>query len=272
MSWTGKIICMTLGFFLAGHFGLIVGFFIGHLVFDQDWFRQWCSSTLSRSRSLKVQEVFFNTTFRVMGFLAKSDGRVSENEIRQARQVMQKMSLNDAMKREAIRLFTEGKQSGFNLDMAISQLRHACIFQPAFLHIFLEIQIQMTYADAQTINERKRRRRILQYISQRLGVTEFHFEQFERRYRMEQNHQNYQQRNIHVDPHDQLLEAYDVLSVSSTASMPEIKKTYRRLLNQHHPDKLIAKGLSPEMIRVATQKTQKIKNAYEQIRKARGVS
>ena len=269
-NWTGKIICMVLGFFLAGNFGLIIGFFIGHLVFDQDWFRKWLySSTSTRFYYQKVQKVFFNATFRVMGFLAKSDGRVSENEIRQARQVMQKMSLSDTMKREAIRLFTEGKRSDFNLDMVISQLRHACVFQPALLRIFLEIQIQMTYADAKVINERKRY--ILQYISQRLGVTGFHFEQFERRYRTEQNHQNYQQYNTRVDSHSQLLEAYNILSVSSTASMLEIKKAYRRLLNQHHPDKLMAKGLSPEMIKVATQKTQQIKNAYEQIRKARGV-
>lgn len=272
MNWTGKIICMILGFFLAGNFGLIMGFFIGHLVFDQDWFRKWLhSSTSTHSYRQRIQEVFFNTTFRVMGFLAKSDGRVSENEIYQARQVMQKMSLSDNMKREAIRLFTEGKRSDFNLDMAISQLRHACVFQPVLLRIFLEIQIQVTYADAnKTIHEKKRR--ILQYISQQLGMTGFYFKQFKWRYRTKHDHQNYQQYNTRVDPDSQLLEAYDVLSVAGTASMLEIKKAYRRLLNQHHPDKLMAKGLPPEMIKVATQKTQQLKNAYERIRKARGVS
>nr|WP_309567569.1 hypothetical protein [Coxiella-like endosymbiont] len=42
-------------------------------------------------------------------------------------------------------------------------------------------------------------------------------------------------------------------------------------MSQHHPDKLIAKGLPPEMIKMATQKTQQIKNAYEQIRKVTGI-
>jgi DnaJ like chaperone protein len=41
-------------------------------------------------------------------------------------------------------------------------------------------------------------------------------------------------------------------------------------MNQHHPDKLIAKGLPEEMIRIATEKTQEIKAAYEQIRQHRG--
>ena len=52
--------------------------------------------------------------------------------------------------------------------MAINQLRHTCIFQPALLRIFLDIRIQMTYTDVQTINETKRC--ILQYVSQQLGV------------------------------------------------------------------------------------------------------
>lgn len=67
--------------------------------------------------------------------------------------------------------------------MSINRLRHSCIFQPALLRIFLEIQTQITYADTKAINERKRR--ILQYISQKLGVTKFHFEQVERCYRAE---------------------------------------------------------------------------------------
>ena len=271
MNWTGKIICTILGFLLAGNFGLVIGFFVGHFVFDQDWFRKWFySSTSALSLRQKAQEVFFDTTFLVMGFLAKSDGWISENEVHQARQVMKKMNLSDNMRLEAIRLFTEGKRPDFNLDMVLNQLKHTCFFQPALLHIFLEIQIQVTYADTKIVNERKQR--ILQYISQRLGIARFHFEQFKQRCRTNNNHRNYQQDNIHVDSDSHLLKAYDVLSVTSTESMLEIKKAYRRLLNQHHPDKLMAKGLSPEMIKAATQKTQQIKYAYEQIRKARGVS
>jgi DnaJ like chaperone protein len=40
-------------------------------------------------------------------------------------------------------------------------------------------------------------------------------------------------------------------------------------MSQHHPDKLIAKGLPEEMIKLATEKTQTIKAAYEQIKKSR---
>ena len=67
-------------------------------------------------------------------------------------------------------------------------------------------------------------------------------------------------------------QGYPILGLTPQADDEELKKAYRRLMNQHHPDKLVSKGLPEEMIRLATQKTQEIKAAYERIRKARGTS
>jgi len=62
-----------------------------------------------------------------------------------------------------------------------------------------------------------------------------------------------------------------MLGVDSTISDSEVKKTYRKLMSQHHPDKLVARGLPEEMIKIATEKTQEIKAAFEQIKKERGM-
>ena len=43
-------------------------------------------------------------------------------------------------------------------------------------------------------------------------------------------------------------------------------------MNQNHPDKLIAKGLPEEMIKVANDKTQKIKSAYDRIKNTKVLS
>ena len=96
----------------------------------------------------------------------------------------------------------------------------------------------------------------------------FNFSEFEQRYRAEQNYQRHQQ-SPRQDARQFLQDAYQILGVSENATDAEVKKAYRRLMSQHHPDKLMAKGLPPEMIKVATQKTQQIKKAYEQICKAR---
>jgi DnaJ like chaperone protein len=66
-----------------------------------------------------------------------------------------------------------------------------------------------------------------------------------------------------------LREAYAVLGVEESDSDAKVQKAYRRMMNQHHPDKLVAKGLPEEMIRLATEKTQEIKQAYELIKKER---
>ena len=61
-----------------------------------------------------------------------------------------------------------------------------------------------------------------------------------------------------------------MLGVDESASNPEIKKAYRKLMSQHHPDKMAARGVPEEMIRMATEKTAEISKAYEMIKENRG--
>ena len=66
-----------------------------------------------------------------------------------------------------------------------------------------------------------------------------------------------------------LADAYEILGVDEDASNDEVKRAYRRLMNRHHPDKLVSKGLPEEMIEVATEKTQEIRVAYEKVKQSR---
>jgi DnaJ like chaperone protein len=60
-----------------------------------------------------------------------------------------------------------------------------------------------------------------------------------------------------------------VLGVPSTASDAEVTRAYRRLLSQHHPDKLVSKGLPPDVLKLADEKTYQIRSAYETVTRAR---
>ncbi len=63
---------------------------------------------------------------------------------------------------------------------------------------------------------------------------------------------------------------YAVLKCDETASNEEIKKQYRKLVTEYHPDKIQAKGLPEEFIKFANDKFAEIQEAYDQIRKKRG--
>ncbi len=264
VRWYGKLIGALIGFMVfGGPISLLIGLFIGHL-YDRGYFRRSTRRFNFGGNVHETQTTFFNCSFLVMGYLAKSDGRISENEIQVARQVMAQMGLSPKLKQEAIDLFNRGKQPNFDLDATLTTLKQSCWRHPSLLRMFIEIQLQIARADGQYISGAKRH--AFQRICQQLGLAGFNFEGFQQQSGYRQNDQG--SRSYH-SPIDQLEKAYKTLGITAKATDAEVKKAYRRLMSQHHPDRLIAKGLPQEMIKLATQKTQEIKSAYEQICQAR---
>ena len=68
-----------------------------------------------------------------------------------------------------------------------------------------------------------------------------------------------------------LAEFYAELEIDPNITDQEVTKAYRRQMSRHHPDKLVANGLPESMAQVAKEKTQRIQEAYEGIRAARGM-
>ena len=217
---------------------------------------------------MKCKKIFFEATFSTLGYLAKSDGRVSEREIAAAQRIMAQMNLSPAMKQEAIRQFSLGKQSDFNIDQTIRHLRSACWRHPSLLKMFLDIQIQMAHADGELPAGKKA---AMQTIFAQFGIAGFNFDQFEQRYHAGQHYRRQQYQQPKQSPRQHLNDAYRLLEIANNVSDADVKKAYRRLMSKNHPDKLIAQGMPPEMVKLATQKTQEIKNAYETICTARGI-
>ena len=116
----GKVIGAFLGYLLAGPIGALFGIFIGHN-FDRGLRLNMSGmyTGYSGQEQHRIQDEFFKTTFQVMGHVAKADGRISENEIRVARSIMQRMRLGAKQKQQAIQFFNDGKRSSFNLEEAL---------------------------------------------------------------------------------------------------------------------------------------------------------
>ncbi len=272
MSWWGKIVGGAFGFMLGGPLGAILGAALGH-GFDKglkgipDQPAGWEPGDRER-----VQTAFFTATFSVMGHLAKADGRVSPDEIRLAEAVMAEMDLSPELRRAAMRLFNEGKAAAFPLDAVIEQFRAECHGRSTLIRMFVEIQLQAAYADGRMDSAEDR---LLQLVCTRLGFSELDYRRLQRMVEAERHFAGAgaagaDARGRGRQPGPTLDDAYAVLGVTSASADAEVKKAYRRLLSQHHPDKLVAKGLPEEMMKLAAQKTHEIKQAYDRIKTERG--
>jgi len=208
----------------------------------------------------RLQTAFFTTTFSVMGHIAKADGQVSKMEITLAEDVMRQMNLDAQQKKVARGLFNEGKKPDFPLNDVLQQFRLECSRQRNLMQMFLEIQLATALSDG---NFDAAESRILENAASILG--------FSRQEYASILHRIQAQRHAHSssDHHMDLQDAYGLLGISKSATDQDVKKAYRRQMNQHHPDKLVSKGLPEEMMELANKKVQDIKTAYETIKSSR---
>jgi len=263
MQWTGKVVGGVLGMLTLGPLGAAVGVILGHQ-FDAN--AALDMRQRPRLDAGAIGDLFFRTTFRVMGHIAKADGRVSEQEIEAARAVMSELRLSPAQVRAAIAEFTLGKQSGFAFDAALDELTRACAGRPDLLRVFVEIQMRAALGGN---NLGAPARHLMQRLASRLGISLIELAHIEAVVRIRRGGST--QGQPHGGAAQQLEEAYRVLEVPAAAGDDEIVKAYRRQLSRHHPDKLKANGLPESMIEHAKQRTQQIIQAYEVVRERRGI-
>ncbi len=264
MSWWGKLLGGAFGFMLGGPLGALIGAAFGHN-FDKGLGS--IGDDFAPGAQERVQTAFFTTVFSVMGHLAKADGRVSQHEIQMAREIMQQFNLDAERRKVAIELFNQGKRPDFPLDEVLAQFRQECHRRRNLMQMFVEILMHAAYADGEL---HAGERQVLERVREALGFSPEVFRHIEA---MVRNARHFAGGGApDASPRDVLREAYEILGVDASASDAEVKKAYRRLMNQHHPDKLVSKGLPEEMIRLATEKSQEIRKAYDTVRKARAAS
>ena len=274
MRWVGKVIGGFLGLAAGGPFGAMLGAALGHGV-DHGLQRLQRNAQLPPGDRQRIQSAFFTATFSTMGHLSKADGRVSEAEIALAESIMTQLRLSPEMRSAAIKLFRQGKTAAFDLPGVVETFRRECRGQRSLIQMFLEIQIQAAYVDGDPTAQQ---RHVLHQIRSGLNIPEILFRQLETLVRLQrsfaggagpQGASGSGGRRQTPTRAPNLKEAYALLGVTPKDSDAAVKRAYRRLLSQHHPDKLVSKGLPEEMMKMAAQKTHEIRRAYEMIQSAR---
>ncbi|WED42217.1 co-chaperone DjlA [Legionella cardiaca] len=278
--WWGKIIGALFGYLIGGPAGALFGILIGNF-FDRGLIEHFNQPHWHyyKERREAVQKVFFEATFSVMGHIAKADGRVSEAEISMAKTLMDEMRLSHEQKKLAKQFFNEGKAFTFDLANVLTRLDEACYDNPELLKLFMDIQ----YRAAKTDNFSEAKMHALDVVFRRLGFAPIRqqyrfYEDFGFRNSQSSSQQSQSQHSTgekqryqsYQTPPNSLAHAYAILEVDKNANKQEVKRAYRRLISRNHPDKLIAQGLPEQMIKIANDKTQKIRKAYEQICASKG--
>ncbi len=263
-TWWGKILGGFFGYIIAGSVGALVGIFIGNL-FDKGLSSHftsphWAYNTVNR----RLQETFYESLFSIMGYIAKSDGLISRNEIIMAQQIMREMHLSRTQRAACEHHYSKGKKQDFDLIATLNRFEHHCGNNHELIRLF----ITTIYRTAQVDGLSKAKIQVVNSIFRRLGFAALHEQNT---YREEFANKNYSQNNRSENTVSQnLYQAYTILGLDSSATKEEVKRAYRRLISKNHPDKLIAKGLPEAKIKEANHKTQIITKAYEQITRSHG--
>ena len=245
--------------------GAVVGGITGFII---DSLRQG-----QRRRTTPEAGGYISPLFNVLGAVAKSDGRVSEAEIAVAERLMQRMGLEHEQRRQAITAFNQGKQPEFNVSLAIEELRRWVGLRRDHAFPVLDVVIETVLAEG---NPPPEKMAILRQLAFALRVSDMELMALMAMkgyaWNATGSSRGYGSRGNggYVPPqrNTQGPDPYTVLGIARTVDDRAVKRAYRKLISEHHPDRL---GDLPEaMRRQAEARASEINAAYERIKAERG--
>lgn len=254
MSWLGKMIGGTIGFALGGPIGAVAGAAFGHTFVDkkeQKYLSSQPGTQNSLSSNEEAQLVFFTAAFSMLAKITKADGQVTQNEISAIETFMKRdLQLDLNSQQTAINIFRQAVESPEPFDAFAIQFYSVFRAQPNIIELMMDVLLRVSAADGNISNQEEA---ILLSATRIFNYSNADYARLKSKYVKEAN------------------KYYAVLKCDETSSNEEIKKQYRKLVTEYHPDKIEAKGLPEEFIKFANDKFKEIQEAYDNIKKERGI-
>jgi len=259
-----KWILAVLGFYFSGFLLAFLGYFVGGIIDRAQSLGLGAVNPLGNGQR---KLVFLETTFMLMGKLAKVDGHISKDEINHVEDFIQKMGMSAESRKQAISQFKLGSAPDFDIDASLNAFMEHCGQTLHLKQVMLMYLIVMAAADGRVDAKEEA---LLKQVANRLGYQDHEFQQM---LAMVLNQTNFRQSGPGATPSASSVDdAYKAIGVSKDDSDAVVKKAYRKLMSQYHPDKLIGQGLPEDMIKVATEQAKEVQVAYDLIKKSRGLN
>jgi len=243
----GKIVGGTIGFALGGPLGAIAGAALGHAFDSNDAVQQGGRGDLTAGETSQL--TFFVATFSMLAKLAGADGRISKEEVDTVERFMlYDLNLSPRSRQMAMDIFYEASQNPMHFQDFAQQFYNHFQYRPELIEFMVDILLRLSVADGQFSPADEA------LIADAVRI----FHMSDSRYQA--------LRAKYVQDSQQ---HYAVLGCQPGDPDEKIKASYRKLVMEYHPDRILSKGLPEEFTAFAEQKFRQIQEAYEAIKKER---
>lgn len=252
MGVMGKLVGGTIGFAMGGPLGAIAGAVFGH-AFDK-------SGDLDDDREIDyisagnqtAQLTFFVAAFSMLAKITRADGAVSSEEIDSVEKFMTvDLNLDPESRRVARDIFHTALNSRESFQDFAVQFYGQFRNEPRLLEVMIDIMLRVSVADGNLSSAEEA------LIGSAVGIFNMG----------DANYQRLKSKYV-----SEAVKYYAVLNCSESDSNDQIKSQYRKLVSEYHPDKIASKGLPDAFTQFANDKFREIQDAYEHIKKSRGIS
>lgn len=240
MSIWGKIIGGTAGFALGGPLGALLGLSVGHAV-------DASVQTITQDPEKTRQITFTIGVIALSAKMAKADGRVTREEVDAFKQVFH---VPPSEMKNVGRVYNMARQHTAGFDAYAKQIADLMKDNRRVLSDLLEALFFIAKSDGHVHpNELN----FIRAVAKIFGFPQKDIDAFVHRH-------------VGADPDC----PYSVLGAEPDISDTELRKKYRQLVRENHPDRLIAEGVPSDLIAVATRRAAEINAAYDKIIASRG--
>lgn len=237
---------------------MIFGVFLGHMV---DRFLAGLGG------SNRTRDSFFGAMFSTLGHINKADGRVTKAEIAVAELLMRRLQLSETERQRAIRFFQQGKERDFDFEATLREFARHSMLRHELRIMFVELLIDAAMSDGKLSQAEQA---ILVRSCHVLHIPANVFSAMLRA-RQAGGSSTFGGQQQTLNRGQSLQQSYASLGIKAEASPKEIKRAYRKLVSQYHPDKLVSQGLPKEMMEMSKKRVREINAAYDKIKAARGI-